>query len=159
MLVKIVKCWTSQGGVWLVYCARMNSLSLRLLLLFNMSLLGFRIEEIFYLQVAFQVLFTIALSIEFEIKLDDSYLTYRLLFINTQLYKKVIYPNQIPRIKFIRVNWVSRGAVIKVKKGLTIRVTNLVPDTLIVRLIDFAHANDISIVKTKDFLILEKWNL
>ncbi len=72
------------------------------------------------------------------------------------LYRKVVYTHQITKMKFKRVGWATKAAIIQVEKGLNIRVVNFVPNNVFVDLIDFANKYDISISKTKDYLILEK---
>jgi hypothetical protein len=59
-------------------------------------------------------------------------------------------------MKFKRVGWATKVAIIQVEKGLNIRVVNFVPKNVFVVLIDFANKHDISISKTKYYLILEK---
>jgi hypothetical protein len=59
------------------------------------------------------------------------------------IYKKEVSPNQVIRIKFKRFGWMTKGAIIQVKKGINIRVVHFSPDYLFADLIDFAKANSI----------------
>ena len=81
---------------------------------------------------------------------------YQIFFFTVPIYKKVLFPNQIIHIKFKRLGWTKKGAIIQVKKGFNIRIVNFVPKNVLTDLIDFANKNDISITKTKDYLILDK---
>ena len=59
-------------------------------------------------------------------------------------------------MKFVRVGWLSKGAIIQLEKGFNIRVTHYTPKTVIAELLDFADKEEIPILKTRDFVILEK---
>jgi hypothetical protein len=109
-----------------------------------------------YLQIGVIVFILLSFFIEFRFKIDDGYLVYQLFFLAIPIFKKVVSPNQIIRMKFIRVGWVSKGAIIQVKKGFNIRVIHFSPDNILVELIDFANKNNIPISKTTDYRILEK---
>jgi hypothetical protein len=100
--------------------------------------------------------YSIITIIQFEFKIDGGYLVYQIFFITMPIYKKEVSPNQIIRIKFKRFGWMTKGAIIQVKKGINIRVVHLSPDYLFADLIDFANANSISITKTKDYRMIEK---
>jgi hypothetical protein len=109
-----------------------------------------------YLQIGVIVFILLSFFIEFRFKIDDGYLVYQLFFLAIPIFNKVVSPNQIIRMKFIRVGWVSKGAIIQVKKGFNIRVIHFSPDNILVDLIEFANKNNIPISKTKDYRILEK---
>jgi hypothetical protein len=109
-----------------------------------------------YFQIGVIVFILLSFFIEFRLKIDNGYLVYQLFFLTIPIFKKVVSPNEIIRMKFIRVGWMSKGAIIQVKKGFNIRVIHFYPDNLLVDLIDFANKNNIYITKTKDYRILEK---
>jgi hypothetical protein len=109
-----------------------------------------------YLQIGVIVFILLSFFIEFSFKIDEGFLIYQLLFMAVPIFKKVVSPNQIIRMKFIRVGWMSKGAIIQVKKGINIRVIHFSPDNILINLIDFANKNNIPIFKTKDYQILEK---
>ncbi len=109
-----------------------------------------------YFQIGLIVFILLSLFIQFKFKIDDGYLVYQILFLAMPIYKKEVSPNQIIRIKFKRLGWMTKGAIIQVKKGFNIRVVHFSPDNIFVDLIDFANENSISISKTKDYRILEK---
>ena len=109
-----------------------------------------------YFQIIFALVILGLLFITFIFEINEDYLEYRILFFNLPLYKTSIYPNQTIQIKFKRVNWYTKGAIIQVKKGFNIRIVNFSPSDVFKDLIDFANKNGISYSKTKDYLILEK---
>jgi hypothetical protein len=109
-----------------------------------------------YFQIGVIVFILLSFFIEFRFKIDDGYLVYQLYFLAIPIFKKVVSPNQIVRMKFIRVGWMSKGVIIQVKKGFNIRVIHFSPHNILVDLINFANKNNISISKTKDYPILEK---
>ncbi|MFT4417332.1 hypothetical protein ACLM5H_26290 [Fredinandcohnia humi] len=109
-----------------------------------------------YFQIGLVVFILLSLFIQFRVKIGDGYLVYQILFIALPIYKKEVSHNQIALIKFKRVGWMTKGAIIQVKKGFNIRVVHFSPDNIFVDLIYFANENSIPISKTKDFRILEK---
>jgi hypothetical protein len=109
-----------------------------------------------YLQIGVIVFILLSFFMEFSFKIDEGFLIYQLLFMAIPIFQKVVSPNQIIRMKFIRVGWMSKGAIIQVKNGFNIRVIHFSPDDILVNLIDFANKNNIPISKTKDYRILEK---
>ena len=109
-----------------------------------------------YFQILLALFILLSIFIQFRFVIDDGYLTYQILFFAMPIYKKLLFPNQILHMKFKRIGWTTKGAVIQVKRGFNIRVVNFAPDNVFIDLIDFANENGTSISKTKDYLILEK---
>ncbi|WP_249872651.1 hypothetical protein [Oceanobacillus saliphilus] len=95
-------------------------------------------------------------SIRLKFKINDDHLVYQIVLFNKSIIKKEIYPNQINQLKFIRVGWAKKAAIIKVNKGVNIRLSVLEPPKAYEHLIGFAEEYDITILKTKDYLILER---
>lgn len=95
-------------------------------------------------------------SIRFKFKIHDDHLVYQLLLFNKPIIKKEIYPDQINQLKFIRVGWSKKAAIIKVNKGINIRLAVLEPQKAYEHLIQFTDKYDITVFKTKDYLILER---
>jgi hypothetical protein len=108
------------------------------------------------IQILLVVVILLSIFIQFNFKIDESHLTYQIMFFSMSIYKKVLNPDQIIRIKFKRIGWSTKGASIQVKKGFNIRILHFNPKNVFLDLIDFANVNGISISKTKDYLILEK---
>lgn len=117
---------------------------------------GYIFRGLLYFQIVVLVLILVSFLIQFKFEINDGYLTYQILFLVMPLYKKVIYPNQINQMKFKRIGWTNKGAIVQVKKGFNIHVVNFKPNNIFIDLIDFANKNSISFFKTKDYLILEK---
>jgi hypothetical protein len=59
-------------------------------------------------------------------------------------------------VKFIRVGWAKKAAIIKVNKGLNIRLAVLEPQQAYDHLIEYAEIHDIKLFKSKDYLIPER---
>ena len=113
-------------------------------------------DLIFYLQILLALFLLLSIFIRFIFVIDDGYLTFQTLFFSIPIFKKVLFPNQINQIKFKRIGWATKCAIIQVKKGFNVRIVNFTPSNVFVDLIDFANEKGISISKTKDYLILEK---
>lgn len=109
-----------------------------------------------YILIALCVFVFVTIMIRFKFSIHDGYLTYQVLLLKWPIYTKVIKSSHIMKIKFKRVNWVSKGAVIQLKKGFNIRIIYFVPDDVLGNLLQFADENDITIDKTRDYLILER---
>ncbi|WP_404451883.1 hypothetical protein LG329_16275 [Virgibacillus necropolis] len=95
-------------------------------------------------------------SLRFKFKIHDDHLVYQILLFNKSIIKKEIYPDQINQLKFVRVGWSKKAAIIKVNKGINIRLAMLETPKAYEHLIEFAEKRDITIFKTKDYLILER---
>ena len=64
---------------------------------------------------------------------------------------------KIKKIKFGRIGWTTKNAVVKVRRGFNFGVAHFFSEQLIEELEEFALANNIEIQKTKDYLLLEKY--
>lgn len=113
-------------------------------------------DAIFYLQILLAIFLLLSMFIRFKFVIDDGYLKFQTILFSIPIYTKVLFPNQINQIKFKRVGWTTKCAIIQVSKGFNVRIVNFNPSNVFVDLIDFAHEKGISISKTKDYLILEK---
>lgn len=98
----------------------------------------------------------IALFIKYSIIIEDDFLVYRITLFNKQIYKVIVYPNQIVKIKFKVVGWSTRCAVIKRRNGISVRLTKFLPSNLLEELTRIAVENEIPIVKSKDYQILDR---
>ena len=114
-------------------------------------------NNLIYAQIALCLMIFVTIMIRFKFTIHDGFLTYQVLLFKWPIYTKVIKPSHIMQIKFKRVNWVSQGAVIQLKKGLNVRIVHFVPDDVLDNLLLFADENGIEIDKTRDYLILERW--
>ncbi|WP_188653704.1 hypothetical protein [Pontibacillus salipaludis] len=110
--------------------------------------------------LVFGILFCIftffTLFIHYECTIDSNYVSYRVLFFSWPLYKRTLSPNEIKQIKFKRVGWNTKGAIIKTKKGPQVRITHFTPEDVYTDLTNFAAAHNLSVYKTNDYLILDR---
>jgi len=94
--------------------------------------------------------------IRFRFNIHEEDLVYEILIFNKSIVKQRIFPKDIIQMKFTRVGWAKKAVKIKVNKGIDVRLAVLEPPIAYDHLIDFAKKHDITIVKTKDYLILER---
>jgi len=113
-------------------------------------------DLIFYLKILLALFLLLSIFIRFIFVIDDGYLIFQTLFFSIPIFKKVLFPNQINQIKFKRVGWANKCAIIQVNKGFDVQIINFKPSNVFIDLNDFAIEKGISISKTKDYLILEK---
>jgi len=144
----------------MVYTVKTQRRILACLFVLNIVNMSFESEGsskyLFYFQIVLQIFILIGLFLDYKLKIDDGFLTYQISLFRVNLYKKRIAPEQIKRMKFVRVGWLSKGAIIQLEKGFNIRVTHYTPKTIIAELLDFADKEEIPVLKTRDFVILEK---
>ncbi|WP_026907269.1 hypothetical protein [Paucisalibacillus globulus] len=95
-------------------------------------------------------------TIRFRIKIQDDYLTHQVSFLNLSLINRNVYPKEISEIKFFRIGWAKKAAKIGLNNGVSIRLAVIDNSEAYGHLLDFAEKNNISIRKTKDYLILER---
>lgn len=115
--------------------------------------------DVLYLFIATLCLFLISYISEFDLSVGGSFLEVQRAMFKKSFYKKRIAPEQIKEIKFILVGWKRKGAIIKLNQGFSLPITKYAPDTVIEELMEFADKNVIPVKKTKDFMVLEKWNM
>ncbi|WP_413367327.1 hypothetical protein [Lysinibacillus sp. 3P01SB] len=72
------------------------------------------------------------------------------------IYKKEVTSLHIKEIIFKRRDWSSKLAVIKLYKGLSIRVALFKPENVYDDLVEFCEDNAIHYEKTRDYKIIEK---
>ena len=109
----------------------------------SLFLLGFIVAVVFAL-------------IRFRFNIHDEHLVYEILIYNKSIVKQRIPPKDISQLKFTRAGWAKKAAKIKVNKGINVRLAVLEPPKAYDHLIEFAKKHDVTIVKTKDYLILER---
>lgn len=117
---------------------------------------GNELTGLIYYQISLIIFLFVVLFIKYEFKIEDSTLTYQISFFKLPIYKKVISHNHIKRIKYKRVGWATKCAIIQVEKGFNIRIANFTPNNVFLNLTKFSEKQGIPISKTKDYLILEK---
>lgn len=125
-------------------------------LIMSITVYGYE-NESFYLRIALLILFLLTILIKYSFTINEDKLIYQIVILNIPIYKKEMDLDQIKQIKFIRNGWAKKGAIIEVNKGLNIRIARFESNNVCAYLIDFANKHDITICKTKDYLILEKF--
>ena len=122
-----------------------------LLLIQGWEDIGFRIFWLFVL--AFQLL---SLFINYSFSIEEDKVIYTTFLARFPIYKKKVAPSHIKKVIFKRVNWNTKLAVIKLHKGMPIRITLFKPDSVFNELITFCEKHTIQYEKTRDYKILEK---
>ena len=108
-----------------------------------------------WMYLAFFTIFFIIAFIKCTIVITDT-ITYTILLFKITIYKKEITSSHIKSIIFKRTGWISKLAVIKLYKGLSIRVPQFKPENVYDDLVKFCEDNTIHYEKTKDYKIIEK---
>lgn len=122
-----------------------------LLLIQGWEDIGLRIFCLFVL--AFQL---IALCINYSFSIEEDKVIYTTFLARFPIYKKKVAPSHIKKVVFKRVNWNTKLAVIKLHKGIPIRIALFKPDSVFNELITFCEKHTIQYEKTRDYKILEK---
>ena len=122
-----------------------------ILLIQGWEYIGFRIFWLFVL--AFQLL---ALCINYSFSIEEDKVIYTTFLARFPIYKKKVAPSQIKKVVFKRVNWNTKLAVIKLHKGISIRISLFKPASVFNELMAFCENNAIQYEKTRDYKILEK---
>lgn len=90
----------------------------------------------------------------FEINTDQ--LLYRISLFGFILYEKKATQKTIKKVVFKRAGWRTKLALIKLNRGLPIRISLFQPTTIFSELITYCEKNNIDYVKTKEYKLLEK---
>lgn len=89
--------------------------------------------------------------------IGEGSLTYKILIFKFTVYKKEVTYQQIDSIKFKRDGLGKKSAIVKLSKGFNLHISQFYPKGIYDDLIVFAKKHNIPILKTKDYMILEKW--
>ena len=98
----------------------------------------------------------IALFIKYSFTIEEAQVIYTIFFARFPIYKKKVSPSHIKKVVFKRVNWQTKLAVIKLHKGISIRISLFKPDSVFNDLLTFCEKHTIQYEKTRDYKILEK---
>ncbi|WP_079505678.1 hypothetical protein [Mesobacillus jeotgali] len=94
---------------------------------------------------------------EVQLTIASNQLEYKIKLFKVTVYRKILTPEKIKKIKFGRIGWATKNAVVKVRRGFNFGVAYFYSEQLISELEAFALANNVEIQKTKDYLLLEKY--
>ncbi|MFF2753041.1 hypothetical protein ACFVR1_04685 [Psychrobacillus sp. NPDC058041] len=91
---------------------------------------------------------------EFEIKEDE--LNYKTLLFVFTVFQKKLYSADIYHVTFKRVGWATKGAIIRLHRGINIRIIQFNHKDVMSQLETFSLNNNVPVIKSKDYLVLEK---
>lgn len=112
----------------------------------------------FYYNVLLTLFIITLFFLKYTFTIHDGHLTYETFLMTICIYKRVIYPSQMKKVEFKRYGWATQGALIRISKGLNIRLALFSPNEIFNELLTFAYQHDISTSKTKDYQLLERRN-
>lgn len=115
------------------------------------SIFGYRF------QVGIAIVTLAASLIQFHLQIDKNELEYKILLYKFTFYRKRLAPDKVAKIKFVRIGWTTKDAIIKPKQGLSFRVSHFYNETIIHRLEQFASENNVEVIKTRDYHLLERY--
>ncbi|MGD7044696.1 hypothetical protein [Jeotgalibacillus proteolyticus] len=93
--------------------------------------------------------------LRFEIKVETGALHYSIQLFSKSIYQLSLPPEKIKRMLFCRFGWTSKGVVIGLQKGFSIRLVRF-SDAGIQAVYIFACEHELSVHKTDEYLSLEK---
>jgi hypothetical protein len=130
-------------------------------------------KDIFHVIIAMSVLilpsisYTIRISIllalmvitlhQIQLTITSDHLEYKIKFFRITIYRKILTSENIKKIKFGRIGWSTKNAVVKVRGGFNFGVAYFSSEQLIRELEEFARVDHIEVQKTRDYLLLEKY--
>ena len=94
--------------------------------------------------------------VTYQVVINKHTIRYTIKLFGLKIYNKEIIHKEVAKITFKRIGWNSKLAVIKVRKGLSIRVGYFKPTDVYKGLIVFCEKNEIQYEKTKDYKTIEK---
>ncbi len=118
---------------------------------FLVVLLGAVFRPLFVLWV----LITMLWSVNVYIRIEENHLVYELELFKLVIYSRIYSPEEIKEVKLMRTGWMDPAANVKLYKGRDIKITYFTPNDIYQRLHRFTIDNDIKLVLTKDYEMLE----
>lgn len=139
----------------MIYKGKPQSVLLSILI----ALVGVRVtifKEPNVLNIIILIVIVFILCIQYQFQIDQNQLTYQIFLLRTPIYKREVVPEEIQEIRFIRVDWAKKSAIVRMKKGLNMRIILFHPDSVCKDLEQYAKENNVSIHKTRDYQIIER---
>ncbi|WP_277585212.1 hypothetical protein [Psychrobacillus antarcticus] len=130
-----------------------------MVLIFGVSLFFISIGESWInsiLSILLIIFSIISFSTKSEFIINQDKLDYVIRSYHYKVFHKKLFPDDIDKIVFKRYGWATKGASLKVHKGLNLRIVQFIPKDVMLQLETFAVNNNISINKSKDYLLLER---
>ena len=94
--------------------------------------------------------------LRYDVTIEDSNIQIVTSLFSFHLTHRTYYARNMRKIKFKRVGWQSQGAIIYIAYGITLRLPHYLPQEAFEVLNHFSTTNNIQIIKTKDYKIIEK---
>lgn len=130
-----------------------------MVLIFGISLFFISISESrinAFLSILIIIFSIIGFSTKSEFIISQNRLDYVIRSYHYKVFHKKLSPGDIDKIVFKRYGWATKGASLKVHKGINLRIVQFIPKDVMHELENFALNNNISISKSKDYLLLER---
>ena len=89
------------------------------------------------------------------LKIEKDHVLYELELFNIVIYSRRYSPEDIEELKFMRAGWMDPAAMLKLHKGMDIKLYYFKPENIHSHLYSFGLENDVRINKTKDYEMLE----
>ena len=122
------------------------------------SIITQSIGYLFYYNILLTLFIITLFFLKYTFTIYDGHLTYETYLMTICIYKRVIYPSQMKIVEFKRYGWATQGALIRIRKGLNLRLALFSPNEIFNELLTFANKHDIPTSKTKDYQLLERRN-
>ncbi len=91
------------------------------------------------LSILFMAFITMSIFLNYKLWIDYDTLEYIVYLYKLPIYKRRVVANQIDEIKFKRYGWAVKGAIIKTRKKINLRVVNFYPKEVYEELNHFAE--------------------
>ncbi|WP_047985329.1 hypothetical protein [Ornithinibacillus californiensis] len=142
----------------MVYHAKTQRLVLLVLFILTVGFMfpNWDEPETFYFLIPFSIYIITIIFMQFNFKIADEALTFHVLIFSLTIYRKEVHYNEICGIKFKRVGWGKKCAIVQNKNGFNFRIINFNSEKIFEDLIEFSKLHQVPISKTSDYFILEK---
>jgi len=100
------------------------------------------------------IITTFNLKTEFIINQEE--LNYVIKIYGFNFFHKKLSSADIDKILFKRFGWATKGAILQLHKGINLRIVQFIPKDIMLQLETFAINNNVTISKSKDYLLLER---
>ena len=104
--------------------------------------------------IAFLFCFLLAF-VKYTLIVNKHIISYTIHLFDLRIYSKEVSSSGVEEVLFKRVSWKTKLAIIKIHKGIPIRVALFKPENVYNHLIVFCEENEIPYKKTKDYKIIE----
>ena len=109
-----------------------------------------------FLSIMLIIFSIIGFSTKTEFIVSQDKLDYVIRIYHYKVFHKKLSPGDIDKIVFKRFGWATKGASLKIHKGINLRIVQFIPKDVMHELENFALNNNVTISKSKDYLLLER---